>query len=121
MDIYSLFSNFIVFSYGIYKEKTNSKQNKCKDFADWIFLVVFVESGLSLAASMTGTVKISNHIYDLLDIYSPIPVILGIMTFIWFSEQSGQIITNKVMGGYKKLQNILFRYICFTKIPISDM
>ena len=86
------------------------------------FLVVFVESGLSLVASMTGTVKISNHIYDLVDIYSPIPVILGIMTFIWFSEQSGQIITNKVIGGgYEKLQNILFRYICFTKIPILDM
>lgn len=83
----------------MYKEKTNSKQNKCKDFADWIFLVVFVESGLSLVASMTGTVKISNHIYDLVDIYSPIPVILGIMTFIWFSEQSGQVITNKVIGG----------------------
>lgn len=92
------------------------------------FLVVFVESGLSLIASMTGTVKISNHIYDLVDIYSPIPVILGIMTFIWFSEQSGQIITNKFIGGgirkiakhtfsiYLLHENPYFRYVIWDKV-----
>lgn len=62
-------------------------------------LVVFVESGLSLFASITGMVKISGHIYDLVDIYSPIPVILGIMTFTWFSERSIQIGKIKYIGG----------------------
>lgn len=85
-------------------------------------LVVSVESGLSLFASMTGMVKISSHIYDLVDIYSPILVVLGMMTFLWFSEQSIQIGKSKYIGGGdERLQNILFRYICFTKIPISDI
>ena len=84
-------------------------------------LVVSVESGLSLLASMTGMVKISSHIYDLIDIYSLILVVLGMMTFLWFSEQSIQIGKSKYIGGYERLQNILFRYICFTKIPISDI
>lgn len=91
-------------------------------------LVVSVESGLSLFASVTGMVKISNHIYDLVDIYSPIPVILGIMTFIWFSEQSGQIITNKIIrGGILKIakhtfsiyllhENPYFRYVIWDKV-----
>lgn len=64
--------------------------------------MVSIESGLSLLASMTGMVKISSHIYDLVDIYSPIPVILGIMTFIWFSEQSIQIGKIKYIGGDTK-------------------
>lgn len=85
-------------------------------------LVVSVESGLSLFASMTGMVKMSSHIYDLVDIYSPILVVFGMMTFLWFFEQSIQIGKSKYIGGgYERLQNILFRYICFTKIPISDI
>ena len=91
------------------------------------FLVVFVESGLSLAASMTGTVKISNHIYDLVYIYSPIPVILGIMTFIWFSEQSGQVLRINLSGGIRKIakhtfsiyllhENPHFRYLIWDKV-----
>lgn len=61
--------------------------------------MVSVESGLSLFASMTGMVKISSRIYDLVDIYSPILVVLGMMTFLWFSEQSIQIGKSKYIGG----------------------
>lgn len=90
-------------------------------------LVVCVECGLSLFASVTGMVKISNHIYDLVDIYSPIPVILGIMTFIWFSEQSIQIGKIKYIGGIRKIakhtfsiyllhENPHFRYLIWDKV-----
>ena len=91
-------------------------------------LVVCAECGLSLFASVTGMVKISNHIYDLVDIYSPIPVILGIMTFIWFSEQSIQIGKDKYIGrGIQKIakhtfsiyllhENPHFRYLIWDKV-----
>lgn len=90
-------------------------------------LVVSIESGLSLFASMTGMVKISSHIYDLVDIYSPIPVILGIMIFIWFSEQSIQIGKIKYIGGIRKIakhtfsiyllhENPHFRYLIWDKV-----
>lgn len=90
-------------------------------------LVVFVESGLSLFSSMSGIVKISSHIYDLVDIYSPIPVILGIMTFTWFSEQSRQINANISGGGIQKIakhtfsiyllhENPHFRYVIWDKV-----
>lgn len=91
-------------------------------------LVVSVESGLSLFASMTGMVKISSHIYDLVDIYSPIPVVLGMMTFSWFSEQSIQIGKSKYIGvGIRKIakhtfsvyllhENPHFRYLIWDKV-----
>lgn len=91
-------------------------------------LVASVESGLSLFASITGMLKISSHIYDLVDINSPIPVILGIMTFIWFSEQSIQSGHVKKFGGgirriakhtfsvYLLHENPHFRYVIWDKV-----
>lgn len=83
-------------------------------------LVVSVESGLSLFASMTGMVKISSHIYDLVDIYSPIPVVLGMMTFLWFSEQSIQIGKSKYIGGdTKDCKTYLFGIFASRKSPFQ--
>lgn len=90
-------------------------------------LVVSVESGLSLFASMTGMVKMSSHIYDLVDIYSPILVVFGMMTFLWFSEQSIQIGKSKYIGGVRKIakhtfsvyllhENPHFRYLIWDKV-----
>lgn len=51
-------------------------------------LMTVVECGLSFTASQMGLEQISHHIYDLVDIFSPIPVILGIMTFVYFQNSN---------------------------------
>ena len=63
-------------------------------------LVVVVECGLSFTASQIRFAQISRHIYDLVDIYSPIPVVLGIMTFAYFQN------SNLDVGGGKKISKI---------------
>lgn len=111
----------------IKKKLVQNKVNTTKLLLAFL-LVVSVESGLSLFASVTGMVKISSHIYDLVDIYGPIPVILGIMTFTWFSEQNIQIGKVQYIGGgiqkiakhtfsiYLLHENPHFRYVIWDKV-----
>ena len=79
-------------------------------------LVVIVECGLSFTASQMGLEQISRHIYDLVDIYSPIPVVLGVMTFDYFLN------SNLDVGGeYQKSQGTHFLSIYYMKIQNLDI
>lgn len=81
---------------------------------------------LSIVGDVTHVVTIKKHIYDLVDIFSPIPIILGIILFTYFKDKN--IIVNNYIkkvilniskctfGVYLFHENPLFRYLIWDKI-----
>lgn len=90
-------------------------------------LVIATECGLSLIASETGFLQISHHIYDLVDIYSPIPVVLGIMTFVYFQNSNVNVgrgiskIATHTFSVYLLHENPEFRYLIWDKVFKIDV
>lgn len=90
-------------------------------------LVVVVECGLSFTASQMGLEQISRHIYDLVDIYSPIPVVLGIMTFAYFQNSNVNIggdiskIATHTFSVYLLHENPEFRYLIWDNVFKIDI
>ena len=89
-------------------------------------LVAVAECGLSFTASQMGLEQISRHIYDLVDIYSPIPVILGIMTFVYFQNSNFDVggiskIARHTFSVYLLHENPELRYLIWDKVFKIDV
>ena len=90
-------------------------------------LVAVAECGLSFTASQMGLKQISRHIYDLVDIYSPIPVILGIMSFVYFQNSNFDVgggiskIARHTFSVYLLHENPELRYLIWDKVFKIDV
>lgn len=105
----------------IKREIVRLKVNGIMMLVSFALAAIFL-GGLSYVATRIGILQISKHIYDLVDIYSPIPVVLGVMVFVYFKDVVKVSEVPKLFGGggyCSSLQGIHLPYICCMRTLIS--